>query len=573
MNWKDKRLENHRASEKIENMSQAKRMDLLLKTMMKALIVGGIVLLASISFNIWMNAAQSARVEMLQALDQYRLGSKNLSFAAQSYAVTGKTHYLERYNREASVDKNKELALEVLENSDIKGKEKEMLDQIIADEAAMLPLEMSAINLVRQSGNTTAATAILFGETYEALVEAVTDDTEELIAAIQRRKAMQIDILSKVQILMQIILVVAIMNVVMQFMRMFIFSNKKLLQPVLQVSEQMKHMAAGDFSVPLTLEENDTEVGSMVKAINFMKQNMGEMIGEVTGILEQMGNGNYRFDTQAEYIGEFGRIEGALQTIREKMHETLYTLRVASDQINTGSEQLACAAQDLAEGSNIQATQMSELVEAMKRMSEGMENSAAAAQESVSIATQAGEALQVGNNHMEELKVAIAEISKCSEQIRSIISTIEDIADQTNLLSLNAAIEAARAGEAGRGFAVVAEQVKKLAEESSAASGRTTELIETTIQAVEKGISIADETTASMGVVMQGAQVATQKMGEIAEMLHAEVGNIHEVNNTIATVTEVVDSNSATSEETAAVSEEQKAQVETMVQLIEFFEI
>lgn len=563
---------NYRASEKIENMSQEKRMKLLLKTMTKALIVGGIMLLASISFNIWMNAAQSARVQMLQALDQYRLGSKNLSMAAQSYAVTGKQHYLDRYNEEATVDMNKEKALEVLNNSDVKGDEWEMLNKIIADEAAMLPLETSAIDLVK-TGNVAAATALLFGETYENLVEAVTDDTEALIAAIQRRKAIQIDILSKVQILMQIILVVAILNVVMQFMRMYIFSNKKLLQPVLQVSDQMKHMADGDFSVPLNLEENDTEVGTMVKSINFMKQSMGDMIGEVTGILEKMGNGDYRFDTEATYIGEFKRIEDALHMIKEKMHETLYTLRVASDQINTGSDQLACAAQDLAEGSTIQATQMSELVTAMKRMSEGMENSAAAAQESVGIATQAGEALQEGNGHMEELKVAIAEISKCSEQIKTIISTIEDIASQTNLLSLNAAIEAARAGEAGRGFAVVAEQVKKLAEESAKASGETTALIETTIQAVEKGISIADRTTESMAEVMQGAMVATQKMGEIAEMLHDEVENIHEVNNTIAAVTEVVDSNSATSEETAAVSEEQKAQVETMVQLIEFFEI
>ncbi|MBE5950617.1 MAG: methyl-accepting chemotaxis protein [Lachnospiraceae bacterium] len=436
----------------------------------------------------------------------------------------------------------------------------------------MLPLEQTAIKLV-QIGDTAGATAIVFGASYEELAEAVSADTDALISTIQRRKAIQIDILGKVQILMQLILVVSILNVVMQFMRMYIFTNKKLLHPVLEVSEQMKHMADGDFSVPLSLEENDTEVGTMVRSINFMKNSMGEMIGEVTGILEQMGNGDYRFDTKSNYIGEFKRIEQALQIIKEKMHETLYTLRVASDQINTGSDQLACAAQDLAEGSNVQATQMAELVTMMKRMSEGMEHSAAAAQESVSIATQAGEAVQQGNAHMEELKVAIAEISKCSEQIKTIIGTIEEIANQTNLLSLNAAIEAARAGEAGRGFAVVAEQVKKLAEESSAASGRTTQLIETTIQAVEKGIAIADETTESMKEVMQGAQIATQKMGEIADMLHKEVESVHEVNHTIAAVTEVVDSNSATSEETAAVSEEQKAQVETMVQLIEFFEI
>lgn len=565
-------LQNHKASAKIENMGQEARMNLLMKTMKRALFVGAIIMLMSISFNIWLNSAQNARVKTLQALDQYRVASEKLSVSAKSYAVTGSQYYLDRYGKEANVNKNREAALEVLDKSDLKDAEREILDRIVAAETSMQPIETKAIAQMK-AGNSAEAIALVFGDAYEEYFEALSEDVDTLIDTVQRRKAIQIDILSKVQILMQIALVVAVMNIVMQFLRMFIFTSKKLLYPVLEVAKQMKHMADGDFSVPLDLEENETEVGTMVKSVNFMKQNMGEMIAEVTGILEQMGNGNYRFATEANYIGEFKKIEESLNVIRDKMHDTLSTLRVASEQINTGSDQLASAAQDLAEGSTVQSTQMADLVNAIQRLTTGMENSAAAAQESVGIATEAGQALQEGNGHMEELKEAIAEISTSAEQIRSIINAIEDIANQTNLLSLNAAIEAARAGDAGRGFAVVAEQVKKLAEESSAASGRTTELIEATILAVEKGIAIADRTTASMSEVMQGAMEATQKMGQIADMLHEEVDNMHEVNETIAVVTEVVDNNSATSEETAAVSEEQKAQVETMVQLIEFFEV
>ena len=335
----------------------------------------------------------------------------------------------------------------------------------------------------------------------------------------------------------------------------------------------MNYLAQGDFSEPLDLKEDDTEVGSMVKSIAFMKSNMHEMISEISTVLDQMGGGNYRVDLQRNYVGEFKQIKESLLVIIERMKETLNTLRVASEEINLGSDQLASAAQDLAEGSSDQAMQVAGLVEAMKTMEGSMEENAAAAVASVEIATQAGVTMQRGNEKLEELKEAISEIAKCSEQIHTIIATIEDIAEQTNLLSLNAAIEAARAGEAGRGFAVVAEQFKNLAEESARASGRTTQLIETTIAAVDKGIAISDETAANMTEVMQGAMDATQKMGQIAEILNQEVQNIHDINNTINRVSEVVDSNSATSQETAAVSEEQKAQVETMASLVDFFKI
>ena len=189
------------------------------------------------------------------------------------------------------------------------------------------------------------------------------------------------------------------------------------------------------------------------------------------------------------------------------------------------------------------------------------------------MASEAGVTLAKGNEKMQELKDSIQEMGRCSEQIGAIIEAIEEIASQTNLLALNAAIEAARAGDAGKGFAVVAEQVKNLANESAKAAGRTTELIETTVSVMDRSISIADETAENMNLVMTDAKAATEKMEQIAQMLKENASRMHDLNENAIQVSDAVDNNSATSQETAAVSEEQKVQVETMVELMSQFEI
>lgn len=545
------------------------------KLMKQAGIVIGIGvfwLIMCVASSLMISVAKDNQISVTMELNQYRLGSRNLTMAIQSYTATGNEQYYDDYINEVEVEQSREKAVAELEKYDINEDEWTKLNKVINMSNELVELENIAIAGV-QAGNLEWAQSYVFGIQYENSVEEISRITDEVINEIQTRKEKECNLLEILQIACIVFFVVAVVAVLYMFVKVMKFAGNELLVPVKRVAEQMNFLAQGDFSEPLDLKEDDTEVGSMVKSIAFMKHNMHEMVSEISEVLDQMGGGNYRVELQKEYVGEFKLIKESMLVIIERMKETLNTLRVASEEINLGSDQLASAAQDLAEGSSSQAMQVAELVNAMKTMEGNMEQNAVAAGDSVEIATQAGVTLQRGNEKMEELKEAITEIAKCSEQIHTIINTIEDIAEQTNLLSLNAAIEAARAGEAGRGFAVVAEQVKNLAEESARASGRTTQLIETTIEAVDKGIAIADETAANMVEVMEGAMAATQKMGQIAEMLNKEVENIHDINNTINQVSEVVDSNSATSQETAAVSEEQKAQVETMAQLVEYFRI
>lgn len=552
--------------------SQEARLKRLTKQATAAVIIGVLLLTVSIGANTFTIFGYRDQIAINQALNQYRSASKTLTMSAKVYASIGDKQYYDAYMKELNVDKNREKAIEELKKRKLLESELNEINTISVMSEELASLEKKAIDSVLK-GDLASAQSYVFNSEYENRVTSINQKTQELIEQIQSRITSKQTRLRVQMYAAQLIFMIAFAYVAIQLYKTLKFSYSEFLRPIKKVSEQMKRVAAGDFSLELDIKEDDSEVGTMVKAIKFMKENLQGMIAEIETILDHMGNGNYHIEISRQYVGEFEQIKTSLIRISDKMKDTFRTLRDVTDQIDGGSEQLACAAQDLAEGSTSQASQVSNLVASITQISAQMEENAREAQELVVISSRASDTLKEGNSKIEELKTAIGEISKCSEQIGSIIGTIEDIASQTNLLSLNAAIEAARAGEAGKGFAVVAEQVKNLAEESAKSVGLITGLIETTIAAVDKGIGIADDTVTTMSDVMTGAKESTEKMSGIAHVLNESVEIMRDVNDTIAEVSSVVDNNSATSEETAAVSQQQKAQVETMVQLMSHFKI
>lgn len=555
-----------------EKKSQAARLKRLVKQAFLSVAIGGALLVGFIAFNMGLSSIRTAQINTTVALNQYRTASKTLTYYIQSYAVTGEQKYYDGYMKELNEDKNREQALEDLKDCGLRDGEWTSLNRIAAMSDQLVPLEQEAIAYV-QAGDQESAQACVFSTEYGNSVDQINQQTDETILAILQRKDSSQTVLKILQCIFEILFAVSFLYVVKEMVRTIKFSEKELLEPIQKVSEQMAVLAGGEFHVELDMEEDESEVGKMVSAIAFMKKNLLGMIEEITQTLEKMGNGDYRIEIRQEYVGEFVTIKESFLQIGEKMHETIRTIHTVAGQIDSGSEQLAFAAQDLAENCTLQAIKVSELMTAFDAMTKSMEENAREAEESARMASSAGQTLTKGNEKLQELKDSIQEIGRCSEQIGTIIGAIEDIASQTNLLALNAAIEAARAGEAGKGFAVVAEQVKNLASESAKAAGRTTELIETTVSVMNKSISIAEETEANMNEVMTDAKEATEKMGQIEQILKRDTQRMQELNENVSQVSSAVDNNSATSEETAAVSTEQKLQVETMVELVEKFEI
>ena len=345
--------------------------------------------------------------------------------------------------------------------------------------------------------------------------------------------------------------------------------------PMKACADRMKLLVEGDLESPVPTVANRDETGMLAKSTAELVGGLSTIIKDIGYLLNEMANQNLdiRSRHQEAYVGEFQNILLSMRNLKVKLSDTMLQINRSADQVSEVSEQVSMSAQNLSQGSVEQASSVEQLAARINEISNQAKDTAGGAQDARGQTHQAGEEISVCNRQMQELMEAMDKIQNSSSEIGKIIKAIEDIAFQTNILALNAAVEAARAGTAGKGFAVVAEQVKNLADESAKAAGKTTELIETTLTAMDKGIAIADETSDNMKEVMDSTTVATEKIEQIVHMLKQDVEKMHHVNESIEQVSSVVDNNSATSEETAAVSEAQKMQVEAMVDMMNQFEI
>ena len=553
-------------------IGQAARLNQIKQSALISGIVGSVLLVVFMSTNFLLTSSSAEQLESTMFLNQYQTGSKNLTTALQSYVATGDSIYYDNYMKELNEDKNRDIAWEGLKGNDITDEEWATFEKIASLSEGLVPLEEEAFRLGAE-GKIEEASAIVFGAEYKAAASEMMTLMDSCIADIQARMAREKTILNVIMAVCAVMFALSFVYLVKTLIDTTKFSQKELLKPILKVSDELEQLARGDFHSETTMYIDESEVGQMVQSIVFMKQNVSNMIYEISDVLAQMGQGNYKVQIVQEYVGDFVQIKESMLKIVADTKNALMTIRNTAQEIDGGSEQLAKAAMDLAEGCTVQAAKVSTIADEIEKMSVTMKEKSQDANDAVVLSTKAGEVLMASNSKMEELKEAISEIHKCSDEISTIISSIENIANQTNLLSLNAAIEAARAGEAGKGFAVVADQVKVLAEQSAQAAGETTKLIEMTVEAVQKGIIITDATAENMNQVMVSAAEATSKMEQMAEALGVEANRMVDINEHVSEVAGIVDNNSATSEETAAISEEQTAQVATMVQMLEQFEI
>ena len=338
---------------------------------------------------------------------------------------------------------------------------------------------------------------------------------------------------------------------------------KSIAEPLVKLGERLKTFAEGDLSSAFPEVNTGDEVVHMADNLNVVIGDIGEVLGE-------MADGNYAVKSKVpdRYTGDFQKLYESMRTMRNQMKDTLIAIGEASKQVSDGSGDLATASQSLAEGATDQALAVQELHATISDITEGMEKSAESADDSYIKAQQYASEADHSKDEMHTMMKAMERINDTSTKIGNIISEIESIAAQTNLLSLNASIEAARAGEAGRGFAVVADQIRELADQSAKAAVDTRELIEGSLKEISDGNSSAERAANAIESVVEGIKQIADFSKSLKVMVGDQTEAMRQAEIGVNQISEVVQSNAATAQEASATSEELSAQATMLDELV-----
>ena len=382
-------------------------------------------------------------------------------------------------------------------------------------------------------------------------------------AKIQEAKDMRV----RESLLLGVVFVIVILLCVFAFLKL----QRDITGRIGTVSKAIKRMRSGHLNIAFNKKYiGSDELGEMVDDFSALSRELKKIITDICVVLSEMSKGNFAVQSMDEnmYVADYASILQSYREINQNLKNVFGSINQVAADVESGSEQIANGSVALSQGATEQASTLEELSASIYALSTRISAQAQKAGNVESYFGEVSEKISDENQQMGEMLLAMEEIEDKSNQVERIIKAIDDIAFQTNILALNAAIEAARAGVYGKGFAVVADEVRNLAGKSADAAAETSVLIESTINAVKKGVNIVDHAAKTLGDVMDGSEKSKEMVSEIAGSMVTDAKSISEVSKGLEEVSKVVQQNSATSEESSASSQDLNENAASLKEMI-----
>ena len=318
---------------------------------------------------------------------------------------------------------------------------------------------------------------------------------------------------------------------------------RSISQPVKRVTDRMVALSGGDLHTEVLRVDTGDELEIMTETLEETRESVNRYISDIQQVLTQVADGDLRTEPQVDYKGDFVRIRGSLRTITESMNETLLGFRAAADRLTAMAEQLSGQSVQLHQASMEQNRSTEELVHEVDNVKDRLADVTESSGQTRSQTEEIIRRIQSANEQMAALSSAMDDISANAQQITKIAKDIEDIAFQTNILSLNASVEAARAGEAGKGFAVVAGEVKQLAAKSAEAAQRATGMVNNTKAIIQTGVELTADTAGSLRAISDVSAQINTLSDQLAAAVQGQKLALSVMEERIASISSIADRN------------------------------
>ncbi len=351
-------------------------------------------------------------------------------------------------------------------------------------------------------------------------------------------------------------------------------------QEINNIIEGLNQLSKGDLAIKIEQSEFDEDTKAIYNNFKKVEERLEHSavtiksyIDELNEKLSGISSKNLDFEITREYIGDFITIKNSINNIINNLNEVFEEIQFSSKQVQEGSNQVAITTQDLTSSLSEQLVAVSKISNIAKAVADKTKYNAEKAEKASNLSNSAKNAAETGNQHMEEMVLAMSEIKDASNGIAKIIKVIEDIAFQTNLLALNAAVEAARAGVHGKGFAVVAEEVRNLAARSASAAKETTIMIDNSLNKVSIGSNIAEETAKSFEVIVNSVMDTAAVVKDIAIASTEQATEIVNIENGIEQIYKITQSNTGLIQQNASASDKMTSQAQILEDMVTQFKL